>query len=72
MRRAAVSVISNFVGGYLKSSSKEKVRYMEISQGSLMELEAQCEICLILDYWDRQDYEIFDLKRAEIAFLLYR
>ncbi len=39
MRRAVVSVISNFVEGYMKSSKKEKKHFMEISETSLMELE---------------------------------
>ena len=50
MKRAIVSVLSNFVEGYLKKSKKEKIRFMEISETSLLELEAQGEICLILEY----------------------
>lgn len=45
MRRAVVSVISNFVEGYLKRSVKDKNRFMEISETSLMEPESQSEIC---------------------------
>lgn len=72
MRRAIVSVISNFVEGYLKKSKKEKLRFLEIAQTSLMELEAQGEICRILDYWTEEDYNKFDEKRGEIAYLLFR
>jgi four helix bundle protein len=72
MRRAIVSVISNFVEGYLKKSIKQKRNFLEIAQTSLMELEAQGEICLILNYWDEKDYQKFDEKRGEIAFLLFR
>lgn len=72
MRRAVVSVISNFVEGYLKRSIKEKLHYMEISETSLLELEAQSEICLILQYWIDNDYNEFDKKRSEVGYFLYR
>lgn len=72
MRRAIVSVISNFVEGYLKRSKKDKIRYLEIAQTSLMELEAQGEICLILEYWTDEQYSEFEEKRGEIAYLLHR
>ena len=72
MRRAVVSVISNFVEGYLKRSRKEKLHFMEISKTSLLELEAQSEICLILKYWSKDDYLTFDEKRSKVGFFLYR
>jgi four helix bundle protein len=72
MRRAVVSVISNFVEGYLKRSVKDKNRFMEISETSLMELEAQSEICYLLNYWNLMEYEEFDKKRSEAAFFLFR
>lgn len=72
MRRAVVSVISNFVEGYLKTSNKHKVSFLEIANTSLMELEAQGEICNILGYWSEAEYMLFDEKRGEIGFLLFR
>lgn len=72
MRRANVSVISTFVEGYLKISKKEKLHYIEMAETSLMELEAQSEVCLILKYWNKQQYEDFDKKRSEAGYFLYR
>ena len=72
MRRAVISVISNFVEGYMKKSIKEKTHFMEISETSLLELEAQSEVCLILEYWTENEYEMFDKKRAEAGYFLYR
>jgi len=72
MRRAVVSVISNLVEGYLKRSKKDKSRFMEIAETSLLELEAQSEICLILSYWTEDEYQNYDKKRSECAYLLYR
>ena len=72
MRRAVVSVLSNFVEGYLKKSTKEKLHFMEISETSLFELEAQSEICLMLSYIKQNEYEEFENKRKEAGFFLYR
>ncbi len=72
MQRAIISVISNFVEGYLKRSIKEKLHFIEIAETSLMELEAQGEACFILSYWKDVDYHMFDSKRSEVAYLLYR
>lgn len=72
MRRAVVSVMSNFVEGYMKKSVKEKVHYMEIAETSLLELEAQSEICLMLKYWTQAQYLEFDKKRSEAGYFLYR
>jgi four helix bundle protein len=72
MRRCSVSALSNFVEGYLKQSTKEKLHFMGIAETSLLELEAQSEICLILTYWTDNEYELFDKKRSEASYFLYR
>ena len=72
MRRAIVSSISNFVEGYLKKSKKEKLHFLEIAETSLLELEAQSEICSILKYWSDQEYTQFDKKRSEASYFIYR
>ena len=72
MRRASVSGISNFVEGYLKRHPKEKLRFMGISETSLLELESQSYICLILGYWSNAEYEEFDKKRSEASYFLYK
>lgn len=38
MRRAAVSVAANIVEGFQRRSSSEKIRFLNVSQGSLQEL----------------------------------
>ena len=72
MRRAIVSSISNFVEGYLKRSVKDKNRFMEIAETSLLELEAQSEICLMLTYWSEKEYQEFDQKRSLASYFLYK
>ena len=72
MRRCIVSVVSNFVEGYLKTSKKYKISFLEIANTSLFELEAQGEVCRILEYWAENDYNLFEQKRGEVGFLLFR
>lgn len=50
LRRAAVSVSSNLAEGAARKSNKEKRRFYEISRSSLVEVDAQIEISLILGY----------------------
>lgn len=45
---------------------------MEISETSLLELEAQSEICLMLSYWTGPEYQEFDQKRSVASYFLYR
>jgi four helix bundle protein len=72
MNRAIVSVLSNFIEGYLKSSKKEKIHYLEISTTSLLELEAQSEICHVLGFWSDKDLDEFEEKRRIAAYFLGR
>lgn len=72
MRRSVVSIVSNFVEGYLKRSKKEKLLYLERSQTSLQELMGQAEVSLILNYFTQDQYSSFEFKRGEVGYLLYR
>ena len=55
LRRAGVSVSSNLAEGAARKSSKEKKRFYEISRSSLVEVDTQIEICLLLDYLRKED-----------------
>jgi len=50
MRRAAVSITSNFSEGTARKSKIERKRFYEISRASLVELDTQFEISLELNY----------------------
>jgi four helix bundle protein len=52
LRRAAVSVPANIAEGFKKRSSAEKVRYMNIAQGSLEECRYYLILSKDLEYAD--------------------
>jgi len=51
IRRAAISVCSNIAEGASRMSKKEKKRFYEISRSSLVEIDTQFEIAIILKYY---------------------
>ncbi|MCR5206295.1 MAG: four helix bundle protein [Lachnospiraceae bacterium] len=57
IRRAAVSIPSNIADGYGRGSTKEYVRYLNISRGSKNELETHLQICVLLEYLTDEDIE---------------
>ena len=61
LRRAAVSVCSNLAEGAARRSAKEKRRFYEISRSSLVEIDTQIEISLILNYLKPE--QIIELKK---------
>jgi four helix bundle protein len=53
MRRAAISITSNIAEGASRVSKKEKKRFYEISRSSLVEVDTQLEVAIILDYYKK-------------------
>jgi four helix bundle protein len=50
MRRATISVCSNIAEGAARRSKQEKKRFYEVARSSIVELDTQLEICIILGY----------------------
>lgn len=72
MRRAGVSVMGQIAEGWIRRSKRDKLHYLEIAEGSLLELESQAEVVKEVGYWKNVEYQEFSEQRGRVAFLLYR
>lgn len=70
LRRAALSFLLNIVEGQRRSSNKEFLRFLDISDASLAETEACLELALYLGFLSQKDYEQTESKRQELAIML--
>ncbi|HOY85144.1 MAG: four helix bundle protein [Candidatus Cloacimonetes bacterium] len=57
MRRCAVSIPSNMAEGHSRNSTPEFIRFLNIANGSLSELETQLELAYQLEYY--QDFDTY-------------
>ncbi|WGV25544.1 four helix bundle protein [Halotia branconii] len=64
MQRAAVSIPSNIAEGHARESTKEFVRYLSITLGSLAELETQVMLAQRRAYIDKEKL-IFTLSQTD-------
>lgn len=60
LRRASISVSSNVAEGLSRTSALEKIRFLEISRSSLVEIDTQLEISITLGYCKEADLEEID------------
>ena len=56
LRRASVSISSNLAEGMSRYSSKEKRHFIEMSYGSLMEVDCQLDIAQMIGYITPETY----------------
>ena len=70
LRRAAVSITSNIAEGVTRYSYRDKVHFLEISYGSLMEVMSQLEIAFSLDYISQNDLQNAEILVVQVARLL--
>ena len=57
LQRAAVSIPSNIAEGHARESTKEYLRYLLVSRGSMAELETQLLLCQKLRLLSEEDVE---------------
>ena len=57
IRRAVISVPSNIAEGSGRMSYKEKIHFLEIAYGSLMEVYCQLQIAVDLGYITQEQFE---------------
>lgn len=69
-QRAAVSIIANIAEGYKKMGKADKLRFMNISQGSLEECRCYVILSRDLGYIDNEVYNTLFAKIEEASKLL--
>ena len=70
VRRAMISVSSNFVEGNARYSLKEQVHFIEIALGSLMEVHCQLTLAYDLNYITEDQLNLCYEKIEEVYKLL--
>jgi len=70
LRRASVSVPSNISEGLTRYTIKDKIHFLNISDGSLSEIDTQLEISLRLHYISIDDFELIMKKVTLVEKLL--
>ena len=70
LRRAAISITSNIAEGSGRVSTKEKIHFLEISYGSLMEVLSQLDIASDLGYITKEDFKQFEMIGNRVAGLI--
>ena len=58
MRRAGVSVMSNLAEGCGRVSARDQAHFSQMAFGSLLELDAQCQLSLDLGFIQEVDYQV--------------
>ena len=56
IRRSAISIPSNIDEGFGRDSNKEYLRFLNISIGSLFEMQTQLEIAKNIEYLTEEDF----------------
>lgn len=71
LRRAALSGVLNIVEGHARKSKIEFRRFLDISMGSLAEVEYLLELSLSLGYLDKDSYSKVEEIRTECGKLIW-
>ena len=70
IRRCSVSIPSNIAEGWARNTTKEYLRFLYISRGSITELETQLIIALNLKYIDKNNFDLLAEQIKSIHMML--
>ncbi len=70
IHRSAYSVPMNIVEGNMKRSKKERLRFLEYSEGSLEELDYQLLLSRDLKYITVEQFDTMRMKVGKVSYLL--
>jgi len=70
LQRCAVSIPSNIAEGYGRHSTGDYIRFLQISMGSVFELQTQLEIACNLDYLKKALFEELYEQSREVERML--
>ena len=70
IQRAVISVPSNIAEGMGRFSNKERIHFLEIANGSLMEVMCQLEVAKLLGYVSPQQFDEQELFISETTKML--
>ncbi len=71
IRRAVFSIPANIAEGFGRQGRKEMKQFLNVSLGSLAEVEYSLSFCLRLGYFDLATYERLEGLRCETGRLLW-
>ena len=71
MRRCAISIPCNIAEGYGRHSTKDYIRFLRISMGSIFELLTIIEICMSIEILTNNEYKNLLDQIDEIEWMLH-
>ena len=72
VRRAAVSIAANIAEGAARTSTKEFLQFLSVSQGSASEADTELVIACRLGYLTKNEYEHFGQDLDDIGRMITR
>ena len=72
VRRAAVSIAANVAEGAARTSTKEFLQFLSVSQGSASEADTELVIACRLGYLTKNEYEYFGRELDDIGRMITR